>query len=655
MDCPDVCALDVEVDGGRVVSIEAGEGHPDTGGFICDKVANFGERLYSEERILYPMRRVGEKGSGRFERIGWDQAVEEVARRLGEVRDRWGGEAILPYHYGGSNGMLSDELVDHLFFARLGASRLAKTICASPTTEVALGMYGKMPGVAFSDYPRARCIIVWGANPKASNIHLVPYLKKAKRAGAFIATVDPRRNFSSLEADLHLGVRPGTDLPVALAMISRWHGSGRLDDSFLEAHTEGAEELLNRSGEWTVERAAEVSGVPAESIERLADVYAETDPALIRCGWGLERNRNGGQAVGAILAMPALLGKFGVRGGGYTLSNSGAYALRKQELVDLSDWSTRELDMTQLARTLGSVDLDPPVKALFVYNANPAATTPDQNAVLRGLEREDLFTVVSEHVMTDTARYADVLLPAATFLESTDLRAGYGSYVLGAMRPVVEARGESVSNMQLFGRLGRAMGFSDEAFGWTDEEVFERAAAAVEMAGQPADPGTLATEGRQRVPFPEGVPNQFASTHPLTSDGKAHLTPAVLGAEPYRYLELDSRWPLALISPASSRSVSSMMAEYKLPVLRASIHPEDAEARGIASGDRIRVHNDLGEVVCEARVTERVRQGVVSMPKGAWRRSSINGQTSTALCPDDLQTVANGACFNDARVEIEKA
>ena len=650
MDCPDVCALDVGVEEGRVVSIAAGSGHPDTQGFICDKVANFGRRLYGAERVLYPMRRCGAKGKWQFERCSWDEAVAEIAATLGAIRDRWGGEAILPYHYGGSNGKLSDELIDHLFFARLGASRLAKTICAAPTTEVATGMYGKMPGVAFSDYPKARCIIVWGANPKASNIHLVPYLKRARKAGAFIATVDPRRNFSSLEVELHLPVRPGTDLPVALSMIRRWAEAGALDQGFLAEAVEGAEPLLEQAAEWSIDRAAEVAGLPSADIARLADVYAGSAPAVIRCGWGLERNRNGGQAVGAILAMPALMGKFGVRGGGYTLSNTGAYRMRQHEVVDLGGWRTRQLDMTQLGRLLNE-DLEVPLKALFIYNANPAVTAPAQNAVLAGLEREDLFTVVSDHVMTDSARYADIVLPAATFLESTDLRAGYGSYVLGAIRPVVEPAGESISNMQLFGRLGRAMGFEDEAFGWSDEEVFDRVLGAMEMAGEPA---ALDEHGRQIVPFPEGVPNQFASSPPLTADGKAQLTPAALGGKPYQFIEPDNHYPLSLISPASTRSVSSMMAEYKLPVLRLSIHPEDASRRGIESGDRVRVFNSLGEVVCAARLTERVRPGVTSMPKGAWRRSSVNGSTSTALCPDHLQVVGNGACFNDARVEVER-
>ncbi len=652
MDCPDVCSREIELEGGRVARIGAGPGNPDTAGFICDKVANFGRRIEHSSRLLYPLKRVGPKGEAQFERLSWDEAVEVIVSNLRSIRDRWGGEAILPYHYGGSNGKLSDELIDDLFFARLGASRLDKTLCAAATSAVESGMYGRMPGVAFSDYPRAECIVVWGANPKASNIHLVPYLKQAKANGAFVAVVDPFRNFSSMETDLHLALRPGTDLPVALAMIAHWEASGMLDDAFLAEHASGLEPLLNRAREWTIERAAGVAGVAAADVKRLAEVYAASSPALIRCGWGIERNRNGGQAVAAVLAMPALLGKFGVRGGGYTLSNSATYRLRKEEVVDTGGWRTRTLDMTQLARLLNQ-PLEPPVKALFVYNANPAVTAPDQNAVLRGLRREDLFVVVSDQVMTDTARYADILLPAATFLESTDLRGGYGSYMLGEIHPVKPPDGDSVSNMAMFSRLGRAMGFEDEAFGWTDDEVLDRVVAAMEIGGMEVDGERLRAETRAPVAFPGGEPNQCVTTMPTTTDGRVHLTPAALGPEPYAFLPPDPDYPLSLISPASTETISSMMGEYNLDLLTVTLHPEDAAGREICSGDRVRVYNDLGEVVCEARVTDRVRPGVVSIPKGAWRRASVNGLTATALCPDHLQVVGNGACFNDARVEVE--
>ena len=283
LDCPDNCALDVTVSDGRVVAIEAGDRNPDTGGFLCSKVAQFHKRLYHRDRVLHPMRRVGPKGEGHFERVTWEEAIEEITTRFRAIAAESGAEAILPFHYGGSNGKLSDELIDHLYFARLGASRLDKTICAVPATEVALGMYGKMPGVAFSDFVRAECIVIWGANPRGSNIHLIPYLREAKRRGATIISVDPRRNLSSAEHDLHLPVLPGQDLPLALALIRWWEEHEALDRDFLEEHADGLETLLARAREWPVERAAEVSGVPAESIEWVATTLAASSPLVVRC------------------------------------------------------------------------------------------------------------------------------------------------------------------------------------------------------------------------------------------------------------------------------------------------------------------------------------------------------------------------------------
>ena len=656
LDCPDVCKLEVEVDDGRVVKIGASDGHPTTNGFICGKVANFDRRLYHEDRLLHPLRRVGAKGEGVFERIGWDEAIRTIATRFAAIRDEWGSEAILPYHYGGSNGLLSDDLVDELLFARLGASRLEKTICAAPTTQVALGMYGKMPGVAFEDYVHAKAVLIWGANPKASNIHLVPFLREAKRNGAFVATIDPRRNFSDSEIDAHLPVRPGTDLPLALAMIHRSAEEGWIDTDFLAAHADGVESLLRAAEDWPVERAAERCGLAPDDIRRVTDVFAASSPAVVRCGWGLERNRNGGQAVAAVLALPAVLGKFGRRGGGYTLSNSGGAKLDRPSLIGADPWTSRRLDMTKLGRWLTDPDLSPPVKGLFVYNANPVVTVPEQKTILEGLAREDLFTVVFEQVRTDTVPWADIVLPATTFFEGRDIRIGYGSYVVGGAAPVIEPAGEARTNMSVFAALGREMGFSDEAFGWDDATLMEKAAAALSVGGRSVDVGRIAAGEHERYDFPGPTPIQFETTGPLTEGGRIHLAPPVLGPHPYEFRELDSDgYPLALISPASGRLVTSTFGEFNLETLEASIHPGDAAARGIVSGDSVRVFNDRGEVVCRARVTGNVRPGVVSMPKGAWRKASQNGLTSTALCPDDTQVVANGACFNDARVEMAPA
>jgi anaerobic selenocysteine-containing dehydrogenase len=653
LDCPDACALEVEVREGRIEKIGGSHDHPDTKGFICGKVAGFADRVYHRERLLHPLRRLGAKGERRFESTSWNDVITEIRDRFKDIQPRWGGEAILPFHYGGSNGLVTDGLLDALFFSKLGASRLEKTICAVPTTEVALGMYGKMPGVAFEDFVHSRSIVVWGANTKASNIHLVPYLRQAKKKGAFVATVDPRRNFSAEEVDLHLPVRPGTDLPVALAMISLWEREGSLDREFLQEQAVELEPLLEQARGWSLEQAAAVAGVEAADIERLARELAATSPAVIRCGWGLERNRNGGQAVAAVLAMPALLGKFGVRGGGYTMSNTGAFRFDPETVVGPLDNTTRSINMTQLGRALGE-DLEPPVKALFVYNANPAVTVPDQRAVLRGLARDDLFTVVFDQVLTDTATYADLVLPAATFLEGRDLRGGYGSFVMGGVRPVIEPRGEARTNMAVFSALGQAMGFEDVPFHWDEETVFRRVAAAVEMSGRRPDGDRLEAGGCERHDFPGGEPIQFGTVHPRTDDGKIHLTPAVLGPDPYRFQAPDDGLPLALITPASSHMVNSTLGESNYSRLVVDLHPRDAEARNIRAGDRVRVFNDLGHVECVAAVNERLRPGVVAMPKGAWRHASLNGETPTALCPDHLNIVGGAACFNDACVEVER-
>ncbi|MCB1034029.1 MAG: molybdopterin-dependent oxidoreductase [Acidobacteria bacterium] len=657
LDCPDSCALSVTVEpgpqGDRVLNISGGQDHPTTAGFICHKVANFDRRLDHESRILSPMRRRGPKGSGEFETISWEDALAEVAGRLQEIRQRWGGEAILPCHYGGSNGAKEEDFLDQVFFARLGASRPAKTLCAIPTGTVYREMYGRIPGVAYGDYEAARFILIWGCNPKTSGIHLIPFLRRARQAGAYIAVVDPLKNFSDREVDLHLPVFPGTDLPVALSMVRHFREQGLLAEGFLEKHAVGLGQLLEAAEAWTLDRAADAARVPAELIRELAERFATTSPAVVRCGWGVERNRNGGDAVAAILALPALLGKFGVRGGGYTMSNSGAARSAGADVLHPPRWQTRILNMTCLGEQL-TTELEPPVKALFVYNCNPVATIPDQSRILAGLEREDLFTVVSEQVMTDTALYADVLLPAATFLEVRDFRVGYGSLMVGGVQPAVAPRGEALPNSAMFAALGRAMGFEDEAFFLSQDELFDRLADSLEITGGPVDVARLRAGGVQRYDFPGEGPVLMKTLWPATRDGKIHLTPPSLGKAPFEFQPLSSDYPLALLSPASSRLLNSQFGESNVDELAVTLHPEDAAQREIAGGDEVRVWNDLGEVRCRARLSDRARPGVAFMPKGAWRRSSANGRTSTTLCPATTQKVGGGACYSDARVEVEK-
>ena len=658
LDCPDTCSLDVTVQDDAIVSIGAGDGNPLTAGFICSKVRRFGRRVEHEARLLHPLRRTGAKGSGTFERISWDDALSEIVARFASIRDEHGGESILPYHYGGSNGFLSDELVDHAFFARLGASRLGKTICAAPTSAVAAGMYGKMPGVAFRDYAEAKVILIWGANPRASNIHLVPHLHEAKRRGAFIAAIDPVRQLSSDLVDLHLPVFPGADLPLALGMIHHWNETDALDRELLSSRASGLDRLLAAARDWPLEDAARAARVDPGSVRELCDRMAASSPTVVRCGWGLERNRNGGHAVAAVLAMPALLGKFGVRGGGYTLSNSGAGYLKASSIWDRSGWNTRTVNMSELARVLNESELGdgPPIHGLFVYNCNPVATVPDQRGIERGLAREDLFTVVFEQVMTDTACFADIVLPATTFLEHHDIKRSYGNYVVAATQPVIEARGEARPNAAVFQELGRRFGFEDDVFAWSEEELRSRVIDAIRAGGEPVDPEPL-HRGRAHVyedAFEGSTPVQLDSVSPTTPDGRIDLAPSCLGDEPYRYRPIvDERYPLALVTPATGKTVTSTLGEFNLESLTLTIHPDDAAPRGVASGDAVRVVNGLGEVHCRARVDEVVAPGVVHLPKGAWRKSSLNGAVSTALTPAHVNEVAGGACFNDARVEVE--
>lgn len=670
LDCPDTCSLEVTVRDERIDSIRAARttDHPVTRGFICDKVAHFDRRVYGDARLLYPMRRTGAKGSGAFTRISWEEAIGAITSRFREIIAQYGAEAILPYHYGGSNGYLTDGAMDELFFARLGSSRLARTLCATPATEAALAVYGKMPGVAFEDYPQAKCIIIWGGNPKASNIHLVPFLREAKRNGAFIAVIDPKNNFSAGEIDLHIPVYPGADLPLALGLIHEWNRQGKIAKDFLAQHSTGAEKLLAAAAAWPIERAAATARIPLEAARKLAEVYAAASPAVIRIGWGLERNVNGVRAIVAVLALPALLGKFGVRGGGYTLSNSGAAKLDTAKLFGSVPWNTRELNMTRLAAILAGTGGDmahehgdaetplaPPVKALFVYNANPVASAPDQTGIERGLQREDLFTVVFDQVMTDTAEFADIVLPATTFLESDEIRRGYGSYIVGGARPVIQARGEARANADVFAALGRAMGFADEPFRWDAGTLRINTLKAISLVGKPIDIAKIEAGGIARYDFPGVTPVQFSTVAPQTPDKKIHIAPQQLGAEPFHFQEIVSaKYPLAFITPATSRTVSTMFGETNLPELRITLHPADAAARKIAAGDTVRVFNDLGEVICRAEVSARVREGVASMPKGAWRKSSLNGNLSTALTPAHTQVMGGGACYNDARVEISR-
>src|SRR4051812_49380334 len=556
LDCPDACSLAVTVQHGKVLTIDGSHKNPVTDGYICAKVRKFGERLYGPDRLLYPSIRKGRKGEGKFKRVTWDQALQLIVERMRKAKADAGGESILPFSYGGSNGLLTQDNLDAQLWRRFGTSRLARTVCAAPTGAANMALYGKMPSVTYQDYPEAKLIILWGVNPSASGIHLVPYVREAQKRGATLVVIDPRTTALARSADVHLAVKPGTDVAVALAMHRHLFSSGGADAGFIDARTRGAGELRARADAWTFARAAETAGIDAALLERVARLYAESSPALIRCGWGLERNRNGGNAAMAVLALPAVGGKFGVRGGGYSMSNSASWDIDRT-WIGAPEQQTRIVNMNHLGRALTEYD-DPPVKVLFVYNCNPAATAPDQGRILKGLQRDDLFTVVFDQVMTDTALYADMVLPATTFLEGYDFAKAYGPIFMQLGRPVVDAVGESRSNADVFGELCARMGLLKE-----DEPAGELDLLLHVLDRLPGSTGADLRAGTPPSP-PYGLtPIQFVDVFPRTPDRKVNLFPeeyekeAPMGLYRFQPDPATERYPLTLISPSSDRTISS--------------------------------------------------------------------------------------------------
>ena len=656
LDCPDACSLKVTVEDGHVVRLDGDERNPLTQGFICAKVRNFADHFSCPERLQTPLIRTGAKGAGEFREASWDEALDRIAVAMREARDTHGGESILPICYGGSNGLLTQDATDARLFHRLGASGLAKTVCAAPSSAAYVGMYSRMPGVALTAYRHAKLIVLWGVNPSATGIHLVPIVRKAQAAGAKLVVVDPRRTPLAKQADLHLPVRPGTDLPVALGVIDWLFRNGHADEKGLAMHARGVETLRKRAAVWPLAKAAEEAGIEVALLERFATMYAETRPAVIRCGWGPERNRNGGSATAAIIALPAVAGHFGVPGGGFTTSNSGTIRLDGNLAASAPAPDTRVINLNQVGRAL--TEANPPIKVAFSYNCNPLATLPDQERMRRGLLRDDLFTVVFDQVMTDTAHYADVVLPATTFLEHHELARAYGAMIAHRSGPVVEPQGQARPNWQVFEALCDRLELSQP-----DDPRGPEAMAEAILRGSVDGPAVSETLTREGVVVPPVGPEpvQLGDVWPRTPDRKIDLCPASLDAEApaglyaYQADPATSQYPLALISPALRQTVSSTFAQLLRDPATLLLHPEDASARGITDGDDVRVFNPLGEVHCRAASSTELRPGVAMLPKGLWARHTHNGATANALTPDTLADLGGGATFNDARVEVARA
>ncbi len=679
-DCPDTCAMLVTLDGGRAVAIGGDPQHPFTRGFLCHKTARYLDRVYHKDRLMHPLRRVGAKGDGRFERISWDEALDEIASRLTAIaQGSHGPQAILPYSYCGTMGRIQSESLDRRFFHRLGASMLDRTICATAGFQGYCFTIGSGRGMDPEAFSESRYIINWGSNTVETNSHLWVRMVEAKKRGAKLVTIDPRRSATAARSDWHLAPRPGTDGALALGLMHVLFRDGLQDDDYLQSACVGADELRERVlADYAPARVTEITGIATEDIERLAHEYAATQPASIRINYGMQRHAGGGMAVRTIACLPAVVGAWRQRSGGILLSSSAVFSLNMQGLQrpDLVPTGTRTVNMNQLDAALHGELPGPPIDALFVYNANPAAICPNQQRVLSGLRRDDLFTVVVEQFPTDTVDYADIVLPATTQLEHLDLHHAYGHEWLQLNRPAIAPLGECRPNTEVFRALARRLNFEPELFEISDERLArialweESSSVPPQMSGLTFD--VLMNDGPQKIRTPAEHP--FASGRFPTPSGKCELKCARLAdigfdplptfippaESPQSAPELAARYPLQLISPPSPHFLNSTFGE--IDSLRRSacepelqMTPDDAGQRGIEDGVAIRIFNDRGSFLARARVGNFVRPGVVFAPSIWWNKHSPGGSNVNSTSSSRLADFGGGATFFDNLVEVELA
>jgi len=685
-DCPDACGVLVTVEDGRATRIQGDPSHPVTRGFLCAKVTKYLDRVYSPERVLYPMRRVAPKGQGKgnagdFVRISWDQALTEIADRFRQISAEFGPEAILPYSYAGNMGVLSYAGMSHRFFHRLGASQLNRTICATAGGDALITVTGRKLGTEPEQFAHSKYIIAWGANIHGNNVHLWPFIEEARRKGAKLVVIDPYKTRTARCADWYLPINPGTDVALALAMMHVIINENLFDAEYVSKYTLGFEKLKERVQEYPPERVAQITGISAGDIQTLAREYATTTPAVIRVNYGVQRAENGGMAVRAISMLPCITGSWQHMGGGLWLSLSGAFPFDRQslEMPELMLKSplgrpSRTINMVELGQALNTVN-DPPVRAIFVYNSNPAVVAPNHNDVVRGFLRPDLFTVVHEQFFTDTVNYADMVLPATTFFEHKDLLSAYGHCYVQVSNQAITPLGECKSNSELFRELAGKMGFSEECFNDTDDEMIDLVLSAKHGAADPdgwlkgIGRARLESEGHVRLNLGDGPFLPYAKGGFTTPSGKAELyseSLAAKGLDPIasfvppsesRHVEKARRFPLELLSRKADNFLNSSFCN--IQAVQKMEHPElleinaaDAAPRNIREGDWVRVFNVRGEVRLRAHVNGSVQPGVVAARLN-WARLAPDGKSINALTSEVLTDIGAGPTFYSCLVEVE--
>ncbi len=660
LDCADTCSMTVTVEAEQVVRVRASRVNPLTGGALCGKVMHYPELVHGPDRLRTPLRRIGAKGAGHFERITWDEALDLIYERFTAISQAFGPQAILPFNYAGPHGLLAGGSMDLRFFHQLGATRLARRpLCGGIKTEAFAGTYGAVPTMRPEHVAQARLIIVWGNNITVSQLHLMPLINAARKNGAKLVVVDPRRIQVARQADLHVAVKPGTDVVLAWALAAELERIGGLDHDFMAQHVLGAEAFLEQARRLSLAEAAAECGVPESQIRQLAEMYKTISPAVICPGNGPERNQNGGSGLRAVFALPALAGKFGVLGGGLLQGASAAFpkTLARLQGEELIVPGTRTLNIVTIGRDLLDPTLDPPIKGVFIYNHNPVIVHPDQNTMKRALAQEELFTVACDVVMTDSVRYADVVLPACSHFEHAELYAAYGQHFLQRAEPVIPPVAESLPNTEIFRRLAARFGFTEAAFQATDAELMDAAMALDDPRLQGFTPSQIPLDQALLMTYEGQDALLFKTTWPHTPSGKIELQSTYLeqayGQPLPTYRPVASSYPLSLITPSSDQRTSSTFGSLKYSdAVWLDMHPQDAAARNLSDGMQVRVWNDLGEVHLPLYITEEVCPGVVSSAKGSWFRTSDNGQTVSALAPSHYADLNDGACYNDTRVEV---
>ena len=677
-DCPDTCALLITVENGVATQVKGDPDHPTTAGVLCTKVARYTERTYHSERLLHPMRRVGKKGEGKFERISWDEALDDIAGRLQGIAAR-DPQAIVPYSYAGTMGQVQGESMSARFFHKLGASLLDRTICAEAGATAYRYTIGAGIGTDLEQFQNAKLILIWGGNPIASNLHFWTRAQEAKRHGARLIAIDPYRSLTAEKCHQHIALLPGTDAALALGMMHVLITEDLLDDDYIARYTLGFAQLKARALEWTPERTAQTCGITAGEVIGLAREYGQAarrgEPVAIRTNYGVQRVRGGGMSVRAIACLPALVGAWRHAAGGAQLSSSGSFPVNKAALrrPDLLPGPVRTINMTTIGEDLlreASPEFGPRIEALIVYNSNPLAIAPDSSKVMRGFEREDLFTVVLEHFQTDTADYADILLPATTQLEHVDAHSAYGHLYMMANNAAIAPLGEARPNTEVFRQLAARMGFDDPIFRESDDQLASQVFDSRDTRAIGVDWESLKKKGWQKLAMPDAP---FAHGGFPTPSGKCEFYSAQMLADgldplpayiaPYESRasnpELAARYPLAMISPPARNflnstfvNVTSLRATEGEPTL--DMHPADCAARGVKEGDMVRIFNDRGSFVARARVTDKAREGLVVALSIWWKKLASDGKNANEVTSSRLTDIGRAPTFYDTLVQVER-